>query len=93
MHSYYKVYQIYKGNCNMVQLPVMWIRIILRKLQVHLRYNIMVLRVATLGGAPQGRPNMEPRDIHQNIPLRTLTTPRNILVEKLVPIPRREERR
>jgi hypothetical protein len=36
---------------------------------------------------------MDPRDTHQNIPLRILTTPRNLLVEKLVPIPRREERR
>jgi hypothetical protein len=72
----------------------MWTNIILRKLQVHLRYKSMVLKVATPGGAPQGRPNMEPRDTHRKIPLvRTLTTPRNLLVEKLVPIPRREERR
>jgi hypothetical protein len=94
MQSYYKVYQIYKGNCNMVQLPVMWTGIILRKLQVHLRYISMVLKVATPGGAPQRRPNMEPRDIQWKIPLvRTLTTPRNLLVVKLVPILRQEERR
>jgi hypothetical protein len=78
----------------MVQFPVMWTSIILRKLQVHLRYISMVLKVATLGGAPQRRPNMEPRDIQRKIPLvRTLTTPRNILVEKLVPILKQEERR
>jgi hypothetical protein len=94
MKSYYKVYQIYNDNCNMVQLPVMWTCIILRKLQVHLTYRSMVLKVATLRGLPQRRPNMEPRDIESNIPLvRTLTTPRNLLVEKLVPILRREERR
>ena len=70
----------------------MWTDITLRKLQVHLRYKIMVLRVATLGGAPQRRPNMEPRDIHWKIPLvRILTTPRNLLVEKLVPILIKEE--
>jgi hypothetical protein len=52
----------------------------------------MVLKVATPGGAHQRRPNTEPRDIQWNIPLvRTLTTPRNILVEKLVPILRQEE--
>jgi hypothetical protein len=66
MQSYCKVYQIYKGNYNMVQLPVMWTCIILRKLQVHLRYKSMVWKVATPGGAPQGRPNMEPRDTHGN---------------------------
>jgi hypothetical protein len=54
----------------------------------------MFLKVATPGRAPQRRPNMEPRDIQWNIPLvRTLATPRNILVEKLVPILRQEERR
>jgi hypothetical protein len=47
----------------------------------------MVQKVATPGGEPQGRPNVEPRDTHRNIPLSTLTTPRDILVEKLVPIP------
>jgi hypothetical protein len=67
MQSYCKVYQIYKGNYNMVQLPVMWTGIILRKLQVHLRYKSMVRKVATPGGAPQGRPNMEPRDTQWNI--------------------------
>jgi hypothetical protein len=77
----------------MVQLPVMWTSIILRKIQVHLRYKSMTHKVATPGRAPQGRPNMEPRDTHQNVPLRTLTTPRNPLVEKLVPILRREERK
>ena len=77
----------------MVQLPIMWICIILRKLQVHLRYKSMVLKVATLGGVPQGRPNMEPRDTHWNVSLRTLPTPRNHIVEKLVPILREEERR
>jgi len=54
----------------------------------------MVPKVATPGGAPQRRPNMEPRDIQSNIPLvRTLTTPRNLLMEKLVRILRQEERR
>jgi hypothetical protein len=78
----------------MVQLPVMWIGVILRKLQVDLRYRSMVLKVATPGGEPQRRPNMEPRDIQWNIPLvRTLTNPRNLLVVKLVPILRQEERR
>jgi hypothetical protein len=76
----------------MVQLLVMWTCIILRKIQVHLRYKSMVLEVATPGGAPQRRPNMEPRDIQWKIPLvRKLTTPRNLLVEKLVPILKREE--
>ena len=94
MQSYCKFYQIYKGNYNRVQLPVTWIRIILRKLQFHLRYISMVLKVATLEGEPQRRPNMEPRDIQWNIPLaRTLTTPRNLLVSKIVPILRQEERR
>ena len=77
----------------MVQIPVMWTSIILRKLQVHLRYKSMVQKVNTLGGAPQGRPNMESRYTHRNVSMRTLTTPRNLLVEKLVPILRREERR
>jgi hypothetical protein len=77
----------------MIQLPIMWTGIILRKLQAHLRYIIMVRKVATPGGEPQGRPNMEPRDTHQNVSLGTLATPRNILVAKLVPILRREERR
>ena len=94
MQSYYKVYQIYKGNYNMVQLPVMWTCIILRKLQFHLRYRSMVLKVTTLGGAPQIRTNMEPSDIQWKIPLvRTLTTPKNIVVVKLVPILRQEGRR
>jgi hypothetical protein len=65
MQSYCKVYQIYKGNCNMVHLPVMWTCIVLRKLKFHLRYKIMVWKVATPRGAPQRRPNMGPRDIHQ----------------------------
>ena len=44
----------------------------------------MVMKVTTLGGAPQRRPNMEPRETHQkNPPVRKLTTPRNLLVEKL----------
>jgi hypothetical protein len=93
MQSYCKVYQIYKDNYNMVQLPVMWIGTILRKLQVHMRYKSMVWKVATLGGEPQGRPNMESRDTHWNVSLRTLTTLRNLIVEKLVPILKREERR
>jgi hypothetical protein len=71
----------------------MWTEIILRKLKVHMIYKIMVLRVATQGGAPQIRPNMEPRDTQQNNPLvRKLTTPKDHLVEKLVHIPRGEER-
>jgi hypothetical protein len=54
----------------------------------------VVLKVATLEGDPQIRPNMEPRDIQWKIPMvRTLTIPRNLLVAKLVPILRREERR
>jgi hypothetical protein len=54
----------------------------------------MVLKVATQGGAPQRRPNMEPRDIQQKNPLvRKLTTPRNCLVVRLFHIPRGEERR
>jgi hypothetical protein len=59
-----------------------------------MRYRSMVLKVATPGGEPQRRSNMEPRGIQWKIPLvRTLTTPRNLLVEKLVPILRKEERR
>ena len=64
-----------------------------KKTQVHLRYKSMVRKVATPEGAPQGRTNMDPRDTHRNIPLRTLTTPRDILVAKLVPNIRRKERR
>jgi hypothetical protein len=93
MQSYCKVYHIYKYNYKMVQLPVMWTGTILRKIQVHLRYKRMVRKVATPRGEPQEIPNMESRDTHQNVSLRKLTTPRNLLVEKLVPIPRREERR
>jgi hypothetical protein len=78
----------------MVRLSFMWTCITLRKLQVHLRYRSMVLKVATTGGEPQRRPNMELTDIQWKIPLvRTLTTPRSLLVKKLVPILRREERR
>jgi hypothetical protein len=52
----------------------------------------MVLKVATPGEAPQRRPNMEPRDIQWKIPMaKTLKTPRNIIVAKLVPIPTKEE--
>jgi hypothetical protein len=54
----------------------------------------MDLKLETTGEAPQRTPNMEPRDTHRNNPLvRKLTTPRNLLVEKLVHIPRRKERR
>jgi hypothetical protein len=54
----------------------------------------MALKVATPGESPQRRPNMEPRDTHQENPLvRKLTNPRNLLVEKLVHIPRGKERR
>jgi len=54
----------------------------------------MVWKVATLGGAPQRSPNMEPRDIQLNIPLvMKLTTQRNILVVKPVPILKQDERR
>jgi hypothetical protein len=78
----------------MDQQPVMWTDIILRKIQVHLRYKIMVLKVAKRGRELQGSPNMEPRDTQWNNHLvRKLTTPRNLLVEKLVHIPRGEERR
>jgi hypothetical protein len=72
----------------------MWADIILRKLKFHLRYESMVLKVATQGGTPQRSPNMEPRSIQRKNPLvRKLITPRNLLVEKLVHIPRGEERR
>ena len=94
MQFYCRAYQIYKGSCNMDQKKIMWTNIIQRKPRVHLRYIIMTLKVATQGGAPQRRPNMEPRDIQWKIPLvRTLTTPRNLLVVKLVPILEQEERR
>jgi hypothetical protein len=94
MQSYCKSYQIYKGSYNMDWHPFIWTNIILRKLKVHLRYKSMVLKVATQGGAPQRRPDMEPRDIQRDNPLaRKLTTPRNFLVARLVHIPRREERR
>jgi hypothetical protein len=91
MKSYYKAYHIYRGSCNMDQQPVMWTNIILRKLKVHLTYKSMVMKVARQGGEPQRRPNMEPRDTQRKNPLvRKLTTPRNLLVEKLVRIPRGE---
>jgi hypothetical protein len=78
----------------MVQQPITWIDIILRKPKVHLRFKSMVLKVATQGEAPQRRPNMEPRDIQRRNPLvRKLTTPKNCLVVRLVHIPRGEERR
>jgi hypothetical protein len=94
MQSYSKSYNIYKGRYNMDQYPIMWIDIILRKPKFHLRYKSMVLKLATQGGAPQRRPNMEPRDIQRNNPpVRKLTTPRNFLVVRLVHIPRGEERR
>jgi hypothetical protein len=52
----------------------------------------MVLKVATQGGSPQRRPNMEPRDIQWNNTLvRKLTAPRNFLVVILVHILRGEE--
>ena len=71
----------------MDQQTTMWTDIILRRPKFHLIYKSMVLKVATLGGAPQRSPNMDPRYIQWNIPLvRTLTTPRNLLVEKIVPI-------
>jgi hypothetical protein len=72
----------------------MWTDTILRKLKVQLRYESMVLKVSTQGGEPQIRPNMEPRDIPWKNPLvGKLKTPRNLLVSKLVHIPRGEERR
>lgn len=78
----------------MDQKPVMWTYNILRKLKFHLRYESMVLKVATQGGEPQRRPNMEPRDTHWKNPLvRKLTTLRNLLVAKLGHTPRGEGRR
>jgi hypothetical protein len=75
------------GKTYTKEIEVMWIDIILRKLQVHMRYKSMVLKLATPEGAPQGRPNMEPRDTNRKIPLvRILTNLRNLLVAKLVPI-------
>jgi hypothetical protein len=63
----------------------MWTDTIIIKIHIHLRHISMVLKVDTPGGAPQRRPNMEPRDIQWKIPLvRTLANPRNILVEKIV---------
>jgi hypothetical protein len=92
--SYCKSYHIYKDNCNMDQQPSIWTDIILTKPKVHMRYKSMVLEVATQGGAPQSRPNMEPRDTQWKNPLvKKLTNPRNLLVARLVHIPRREERR
>jgi hypothetical protein len=94
MRSYCKAYQIYKDNCNMDQKRVTWTYIILRKPKFHLIYESMLLKVATLGGLPQIRPNMEPRDIQRKNPLvKKLTTPRNLLEARLVHIPRGEERR
>jgi hypothetical protein len=76
----------------MDQHPVMWTDIILRKPKVHLIYKRMALKVATQGEAPQRRPNMESRDTHWNNPqVRKLTTPRNLLVEKIVHISKGEE--
>ena len=73
---------------------VLWRDIILRKLKVHLRYESMVLKVATQGGPPQRRLNVELRDTHRKNPLvRKITTPRNLLVENLVHIPKGKERR
>jgi hypothetical protein len=67
---------------------------ILIKLQVHLRYKSMVLKVDTPRGELERRPNMEPINVQCNIPLvRTLTTLRNLLVATLVPILGQEERR
>jgi hypothetical protein len=72
----------------------MWIDIILRRPKVHLRYKSIALKVATQGGAPQRRPNMDPRDTQRKNPLvNERTTPRNLLVERLVHIPRAKERR
>jgi hypothetical protein len=51
MQSYCKSYQIYKGNYNMGQQPVMWIDITLRKTKVPLRYKSIVLKLTTQGGA------------------------------------------
>jgi hypothetical protein len=78
----------------MDQQPSRWTDIILRKLKFHPRYKSMVLKVATQGGTPQRRPNMDPRDTHQkNRLVKKLTTPRNILVARLIHIPKGEERR
>jgi hypothetical protein len=77
----------------MDQQPVMWTYIIRRKPRVNPRYERMAMKVATQG-APQRNPTMERRDTHRKNPLvRKLTTPRNLLVAKLVRIPRRKERR
>jgi hypothetical protein len=49
--------------------------------------------VATLGGVPRGRSNLEEGDDHRNIPLeRKLTTLRDFLVEKLAHILKGKER-
>jgi hypothetical protein len=65
-----------------------------KKTQIPPESKSMVLKVATQGGSPQRRPNMEPRDIQQkNHMVRKLITPRDILVIKIVHIPREEERR
>jgi hypothetical protein len=78
----------------MDEQPDMWTDIILRRPKVQLRYESMVLKVATQGGAPKRRPNMEPRDTQRKNPIvKKLTTPRNILVARLVHIPRGQERR
>jgi hypothetical protein len=54
----------------------------------------MDLKVATQGGSTQIRPNLELRYTHRKKPLvRKMTTARNIIVEKLVHIPKREEGR
>jgi len=37
-------------------------KIIRRKTRVHPIYESMVMKITTLGGAPQRRPDMEPRD-------------------------------
>ena len=77
----------------MDQQPTMCTNIVLRRPKFHMRYESMVLKVATQGGVPQRKPNIEPRDTHCKNPLvRKLTNPRNILVAKLVHIPRGKER-
>jgi hypothetical protein len=49
--------------------------------------------VATLGGVPRGRSNLEIGDTHQESPLeRKLATPRDLLLEKLAHILKRKER-
>jgi hypothetical protein len=94
MQSYYKSYQIYKDNYNMGQHLVIWTYIILIKPRVHLGYESMTLKAAIQGGAPQIRQNVEPIYTHRKNPMaRKLTTRRNILVAKLVHIPRGKERR